>query len=188
MSDRKQQPEAGQRWNTKHWQTPWEELVVPVNDPHKATFLITTEQGNINYFVHLRWKGTQPYVPVQGRNSKQILIDGVIIVSSSLSRTSTWHEMLVWAGSACVFLWFLSDKVAVDSAARTVWVPLLRRRRLASLERAEQVEGGCHFLWLLSDDCVSVKEKERVCVCAWLLVLMCVCLHASVLACVGVIL
>lgn len=77
--------------------------------------------------------------------------------------------MLVWAGSACVFLWFPSDKVAVDSAARTVWVPLLRRRRLASLERPEQVEGGCHFLWLLSDDCVSVKGSE----CVWLWVHMC---------------
>lgn len=91
------------------------------------------------------------------------------------AQTSPW--LLVWAGSACV--WFASDKV--DGAARTVWVPPLRRRRLASLESPEQGEGGCcHFLWLLSDDCVSVKQRE----CE--IVSVHVCLFACVLPCVGV--
>lgn len=89
---------------------------------------------------------------------------GIIIVPSLLE-----HQLGIRCWFEQVLLVFSfdsrSDKVAVESAARTVWVPLLRRRRLASLERPEQVEGGCHFLWLLSDDCVSVKERVSVCDC-----------------------
>jgi len=79
-------------------------------------------------------------------SSKQILIGGIILVSSD---TGCRAEPVL-----LVSLLIPGDKVSVDSAARTIWAPLLRRRRLASPESPERVEGGRHFLWLLSDDCV----------------------------------
>lgn len=71
----------------------------------------------------------------------------------------------------------------MEFAVCTDLVPHLRRRRLASWESPEKVEGGCHFLWLLSDDCDYASKSVCSGVCVPVCVCDCVCLCGHVLVC-----